>query len=710
MANNLVVQLLLKTGTFSTDLKQAGGQIQNFKKGCQTAGSTLTQFGKSIGINIGAITKLGTAAGVAVAAVKGFTAVMNSAQTTSDAMAGAVAGAKGVVEELKVSIATADFSGFTNGLWGIFDAAKNARDALDQLNNTTMSFGFLNKFDQYDFQNALNRYRDKHSTPEQKEAARKEMERIKNEATERAKNAVKVVEDAYKSVIVSKSGGNLNMNDVTLEGFKRVMSIDVSGDPKKARKYWDSQYDEYLRELKKYADKDKGRRELIGKYGDAIMAHTLLDKMSDKKLQEVLETAGKIPDFLSNAQHFETQYIRATNPDVPTTTTVKSTTTALKDQIVVQAESLEYWNKIAQETKKMRDAEVFDSEAWHSYNNQLQVAEGRIEEINNEMDKLEMKQRRIKNESLMTPLAQLNPITGVAVNTKQGGLAEDIKKDFESLSINELEAKIKRYTELAGEVKGNREQLAFYNKEIAKLRGRVEELQEVGVEKASVPTETIDTWDAFGNSLSNVATIASGLSTILRNVVDDDTAKQWEEFFNGVQKVVSVFSALASIIQAVTALQKTFEAVTAATAAANAASAATEAEAVVAAKGAEAGAAAAAAGAEGASAVAGIPFVGPALAIAAAAAIVIAVIAAMSKARSAGKFANGGIIGGSSFTGDRLTANVNSGEMILNRSQQARLFDIANGGAGGGQVEFHISGTELVGVLNNQTRKNRVIR
>mgnify|MGYP003630001285 CR=1 FL=1 len=49
------------------------------------------------------------------------------------------------------------------------------------------------------------------------------------------------------------------------------------------------------------------------------------------------------------------------------------------------------------------------------------------------------------------------------------------------------------------------------------------------------------------------------------------------------------------------------------------------------------------------------------------------------KSQSVGNYATGGIVPGSSFAGDNLTANVNSAEMILNRQQQARLFDIANG-------------------------------
>lgn len=42
-------------------------------------------------------------------------------------------------------------------------------------------------------------------------------------------------------------------------------------------------------------------------------------------------------------------------------------------------------------------------------------------------------------------------------------------------------------------------------------------------------------------------------------------------------------------------------------------------------------------------------------------------------------FATGGVVGGSSTSGDKLMIGVNSGEMILNRAQQRRLFDIANG-------------------------------
>jgi len=73
---------------------------------------------------------------------------------------------------------------------------------------------------------------------------------------------------------------------------------------------------------------------------------------------------------------------------------------------------------------------------------------------------------------------------------------------------------------------------------------------------------------------------------------------------------------------------------------------------------------------------------GPALgAIAAAGAIAFGV--AQIATISAAKFERGGVVAGTAYSGDRMTARVNSGEMILNQQQQAELFAVANGKASG---------------------------
>lgn len=89
---------------------------------------------------------------------------------------------------------------------------------------------------------------------------------------------------------------------------------------------------------------------------------------------------------------------------------------------------------------------------------------------------------------------------------------------------------------------------------------------------------------------------------------------------------------------------------------------------------------------------------------------VASVIAAMANIP---KFANGGIVPGSLYSGDRVPAMVNSGEMILNRSQQGRLFDILNskGGVNGKDVrvtgEVVVSGEQMKILLDNTNRKLR---
>lgn len=89
-----------------------------------------------------------------------------------------------------------------------------------------------------------------------------------------------------------------------------------------------------------------------------------------------------------------------------------------------------------------------------------------------------------------------------------------------------------------------------------------------------------------------------------------------------------------------------------------------------------------------------------------------AIAAFLAAVASIPKFAEGGIVGGSSFFGDKNLARLNSGEMVLTRGQQAKLFDMIDNGIGGrgGQVEFKIKGQELYGVLTNYNNKRSKVR
>lgn len=57
---------------------------------------------------------------------------------------------------------------------------------------------------------------------------------------------------------------------------------------------------------------------------------------------------------------------------------------------------------------------------------------------------------------------------------------------------------------------------------------------------------------------------------------------------------------------------------------------------------------------------------------------------------SAPAFAEGGIVPGDSWTGDKVTAKVNSGEMILTKEQQAKLFDLIQAGVPQGGIDYRL--------------------
>ena len=74
--------------------------------------------------------------------------------------------------------------------------------------------------------------------------------------------------------------------------------------------------------------------------------------------------------------------------------------------------------------------------------------------------------------------------------------------------------------------------------------------------------------------------------------------------------------------------------------------------------------------------------------------------------KSALGFAGGGIVGGTSYKGDRLPQMVNSKEMIFNAYQQKQLFDLINSGAGGASSTTSIlRGEDIYMALSNYSRR-----
>lgn len=218
-------------------------------------------------------------------------------------------------------------------------------------------------------------------------------------------------------------------------------------------------------------------------------------------------------------------------------------------------------------------------------------------------------------------------------------------------------------------------------KQLDEINAQIKDLGNLKPLTIEVETKGFDkTFNQIKDGWSTVEGLGNGIKGIADAIEGSQDA--WSTITSLIQGFISVAEGIQSVIKIIDTLTSATQAQTAATTAntaATAVNAATSTASAVA-KGGEAAASITNTAAKSGEAVAEatesgskLPFPENIIAIGAGVAAVLAALAAVSG------FATGGIIGGTSTSGDKKFARVNSGEMILNKFQQARLFGMVNG-------------------------------
>jgi hypothetical protein len=593
---------------------------------------------------------------------------------------------KNAVSEFAYAIGTFDFSNFNNGLLDMIRRGREAAAAIDQLGNTLMSYNIVRAEAELRISKARSVINNPKSTPAEKEAAQKEVESAMSDL----RSSTGVLIDDYKDTIVSevRAKGLELSGDDSLSIIDKWLKMDAKVGREKAKATAEEGYNAYLSELSKLNNKkeyqtwqtlgtsitgytmggwttdtsnpeyQKELSALKNRYQDEIAYNVLLEKYNDKALDQLGQRRVAMINTEKTLEDLTTSMYKVEKAGGNATT---STTKGLNNEIDVMKTSLTYWEDMKNKALKHRNAEVFNSEGWIRYNNIVREAIQNIQELD-EKEKARNKRRDIEDSGLMDKLPELPKIEG---KVEIGPDPKTVK-----YTATELDHLIKLFTKWRDELEEGDPLIEKYNQKIKEYGDRLNAINSTGLPEPSIKKETINTWDEFNSAMANTSTIVSSLSNTFKESSEVTVASI-------LQMVSTALPAIGSLISSIQALSA--------------------AEAVE----------------------AGVAATGKAVstskhwieAIAAVAALGAAVATAVSAAQRPQRFANGGIVGGSSFTGDRVTAQVNSGEMILNKTQQARLFQLANGSAAEErEVNFRISGTDLVGVLNNQTRKNRLIR
>lgn len=283
--------------------------IGNWQRNVGNYGNAITQaFGKIRG----AMSTLAIGLAALGTAFKVFNSIMQSTQSTGDALKTSIAGVKGTFDALMSSVASGDWSAFSGGFWDVYEAAKAAAAAIDQLQNTQLAFDYVTATNQTEFNKYYNIWRDKDSTDAMKADAEAQMKAIIDAQYKYAANYNKIALDGYRKLVQKEAGAsNLSLNNITEAQFRKAMEIDLSADPEKERAKNESEYREYQRRLKEFGDNNLSAQAALKKeYADVIAIHAMLQLMQDDELQGLGQILTGMQRATQSAQQLERRLFR----------------------------------------------------------------------------------------------------------------------------------------------------------------------------------------------------------------------------------------------------------------------------------------------------------------------------------------------------------------------------------------------------------------
>lgn len=676
---DIVTRLLLKTNDFDANLEKSKGSVNRFQGGisnmAKTAGAGIVKFAGTIGVAMGAY--------------EGLMKVINSSQTTGDAYVKMMDQAKASIDSFFTSIALGNFDGFLSNLQNVIDKAGDLSTALDNLGTKTL----FNKAEVDDL-----------NTKYQLELNKAKARNISDE--ERNKHLAKAKEYLIQMANLQQSLATANTDTsytaLQAEIAKMGFSKNVS------REMWD-----YLIKDSKRSDIEKtstAHKDRLFEYNRRIEASKIRDPYTEQVIDsdETKKIRAELKRYKESRFGLYGELNRlfieaADDEESAIAQALKMRATANSLKVAVSNKELEVANadaKINGSYNKRNgggsgsDTKIEpekDSIAWYdaeiSKLNKKLIAttdEQAKTTIKTTINELEAKKIKLQVETSGNSIEAIN-IQLADLNKKLIAATDMQARSTIQATINELEQKkinLKFVVDQeAFKIKNGGMKDGALSVPIAPAYDKVPTHGKGGKNfklpkfESPIKKKDIDINEEYTKSLYAVGSIMSSLS----GITNESTAAylQW-----GAGVVSSIAQAIPAIRDLITAKQT--EAVV------NGVTSATE-----------------------------TPVVGWLLAGAA----VASVIAAMA---SIPKFATGGIVPGTSFTGDKVPALLNSGEMILNGSQQSNLFQMLNSGlygslsqkiapsAGNGNqpanVTFRIHGRDLEGVLSNHYNQKSKVR
>lgn len=647
--SDIFVRLALKNSEFDRQINDAKRQLQMF----QALGGAVKSFLGGLAAGIGG----------AMTAVEGFNRTIEATQTTTDDFHRSLEGARSAVDYFFTSLSSGDWSNFLDGINTAIERGRDLYDILDTLGDKQASMTAYSAKARYEQAKLRRIVYDPDSTKEEKERALAEMDEIQRELMKRAESMGDDFRDAIRAKGSAVTGVDLTNDEIDRYVYKISAHDDKEYEDYKrkheaqsAKLYtWEESMDGTKHKVKNYAEEKKLKH--LEKKNRALERLRLLeDKISDEEREQLTNWHAERYQLLGESEAYRSQNFRLAKR---ANSGSGSGSTKSPKQALTMMQALR---------KEISDLEE-----------QLYTAPANVaDNLREQIKELKAKEWRIKLRADLSTaeLEELEQTTATKLrdNPLSIGVTPTISERMEVRKklreeIGELEVKVKATTDpteiqrLRGEISTKQGQVSTLDSlDGLRLPTLQETAKKIAESKQSITGDNLSLIDSFSALATSVAAVGSAADSSAGRMA------QW---------VAGVASSIGRAIPAIAALTQ--------------------------AQNAKATADAKAAGAGAAASVSSIPIVGPIMAVAA----VASVVASLANIP---KFATGGIVGGNSYHGDKILARLNSGELVLNGSQQARLSSMidrpATRGDGGGKVEFVIKGQELVGILNKAERRN----
>lgn len=649
MAGQLKEELVLKTGQFSQGINSAISEVEKLKKKGNELGSG---FDKSLGGIISKLKGFNAAALVGLAAGKALGEAMKRNAAINDTFNSSITMCKSGLETFYSSLGKMDFNNFINN---VENAAKSAREAYYALNEleTTKTFNQMRiKELEVMYERLMKLSKDRNLSEKDRLRYLLQAKNIMNQQLKIQQEIIRLTNDASRKQLRKTLNEN-SLGNITED--KAISMLRNLSNTRASAEY-------YERKNKEWQNKINSSK--IGSFGGSYTSKQTQElnrqyqqwqnNQSVKVLKERFDFYQLLKNNPKGIEEFQDLIIESMN--------MKNQ--AENSLVDIDNEEFKINTKITNELEKQEKIVERIKEQWqNAYNKSIKFSE----ELQKETKDINVNDNtRISSMSVYDKLKSqqyqdlVNQGKGKFTTENNGGIKTHDKQGFEVYfkmndeSVEDIYTKYNRLVQRVQEAMKDSDIGILSAEEVnATIEKINEEIEKLGLKPLELHVKT-DAEKALSKVSQEIGQVASAFGQL---------GQAFEE--PALNVAATMAQAIATIIQGY------------ATASAQAAT------------------------------------LGPWAWLGFSLTALGELASIISSVKSMGQYANGGVVGGSSYSGDRLYARVNSGEMILNSQQQSHLFNMINNGgtnAVNGNVKFVIKGTDLQGVLNNYNHKMGKVR